>query len=274
MTKLRVLDLFSGIGGFSLGLERTNGFETVAFCEIEDYPRRVLAKHWPGIPIHPDVRKLRPGRGSADIVCGGFPCQDISKAGKRAGTAGERSGLFRQLVRCIRLVRPKYTIMENVADLVHRGMGDVCGELAEGRLRVEWDCVAAADVGAPHYRDRIWIVAYPDIRKQPCGRVSSDGRRRKVKGKGKAAWHPANADRVREQQPGWCFAEIWRRPVHSRAPGMGWREHWRDRLGALCRVDDGVSRRLDEAKPVGNSVCTPIPELIGRAILKAEGLAA
>jgi DNA (cytosine-5)-methyltransferase 1 len=259
--KLRVLDLFSGIGGFSLGLERTGGFETVAFCEIEPYPRAVLKKHWPKVPCYEDVRTLTAAPGSADIVCGGFPCQDISKAGKRAGTTGARSGLFRELVRTVRMVRPKYAIMENVADLVHRGMGDVCGELAESRLHAEWDCVSAADVGAPHYRD---------VRQQSLWPVSSDGRRRKGKGKGKGAWHSANADSQGELQPGWCFSYVWRRPVHSRAPSLGWGQHWRDCLGSLCRMDDGVSRRLDEAKPVGNAVCTAIPELIGRAILETE----
>lgn len=102
--KLRVLDLFSGIGGFSLGLERTGGFETVAFCEIEEFPRKVLAKHWPDVPCYRDVRELTGARLAADgigvdVICGGFPCQDISFAGKGAGLAGERSGLFYEIAR-------------------------------------------------------------------------------------------------------------------------------------------------------------------------------
>jgi hypothetical protein len=97
--KLRVLDLFSGIGGFSLGLERTGGFETVAFCEIEPFPRRVLAKHWPKVPCYHDVRELTAARLAADgisvdVICGGFPCQDISLAGAGKGLAGDRSGLW------------------------------------------------------------------------------------------------------------------------------------------------------------------------------------
>ena len=97
--KLKLLDLFSGIGGFSLGLERTGGFETVAFCEIEDYPRRVLARHWPEVPIYGDIRELSAARLRADgirvdAICGGFPCQDISTAGPGAGIEGERSGLM------------------------------------------------------------------------------------------------------------------------------------------------------------------------------------
>lgn len=276
-SKLRVLDLFSGIGGFSLGLERTGGFETVAFCEIEPYPRAVLKKHWPGVPCYDDVRTLtadtlaRDGI-AVDVICGGFPCQDVSKAGKRAGISGARSGLFWELVRAVRLVRPKYTILENVADLVHRGMGDVLGGLAESGLRVEWDCISARDVGAPHFRDRIWIVAYPDVREQQERAVSSDGRRGKGKGKGKGVRGDANANGLRKLQPGWCFSHIWGRPFYGGANLVGWREHWRDRLGALCRMDDGVSRRLDEAKPIGNSLLPDIPELIGKAILEAEGM--
>ena len=270
MTKLRVLDLFSGIGGFSLGLERSGGFETVAFCEIDAKCRAILRRHWPDVQQFDDVRTL--GRVEADVVCGGFPCQDISQAGKRAGTSGERSGLFRELVRTIRLVRPKYAILENVADLIHLGMGDVLGELAESGLRVEWDCISAQDVGAPHVRDRIWIVAYPDARQQSNGSISSVRRGLKGKGKGKGERHHADSDSQWEQKPGWCFREVWRRPFHGGSNLMGWREHWRDRLGALCRMDDGVSRRLDEAKPCGNSLLPDIPELIGKAIMQAEGM--
>jgi len=272
MTKLRVLDLFSGIGGFSLGLERTGGFETVAFCEIDAGCRSIIKRHWPNVMQHHDVRTF--DFPAAEIVCGGFPCQDISQAGKRAGVSGERSGLFRELVRAIRMVRPKYAILENVADLIHRGMGDVLGELAESGLRVEWDCISAQDVGAPHKRDRVWLVAYPDTRQQSARSVPSV--RRGIKGKGKGKGERCDADSYSEwkQQPGWCFREVWRRPFHGGSNFVGWREHWRDRLGALCRMDDGVSRRLDEAKPCGNSLLPDIPELIGKAIMQAEGMTA
>ncbi len=106
MIKLNVLDLFSGIGGFSLGLERTGGFRTVAFCEIERFARAVLAKHWPDVPCHGDITTREFIEGEADVICGGFPCQDISLAGAGAGLAGERSGLWRELLRAIRVVRP------------------------------------------------------------------------------------------------------------------------------------------------------------------------
>jgi DNA (cytosine-5)-methyltransferase 1 len=270
--KLRVLDLFSGIGGFSLGLERAGGFETVAFCEIDKRCQAILGKHWPNVPCYDDVRTL--GRIDADVITAGFPCQDISKAGKRAGLSGERSGLFWEVVRAIRLVRPKYAILENVADLLHGGMGDVCGALASSGLRVEWDCVSARDLGAPHYRDRIWIVAHADAREQPNGSVPSIRRGGKGKGKGKGIRRTANANAngEGELQPGWCFAHVWRRPFHGGSNFVEWRDHWRDRLGALCRMDDGVSRRLDEARPLGNTLLPDCPELIGKAIMQAEGM--
>lgn len=180
MRKLRVLDLFSGIGGFSLGLERTDGFETVAFCEIEDYPRRVLAKHWPKVPCYHDVRTLtadtlaRDGI-AVDVICGGFPCQDISTAGKGAGIAGERSGLWREYARLIGEIRPQFVLVENVAALLGRGLGDVLGALAALGYDAEWHCIPASAVGAPHERDRLWIVAYPNTAERGEKRCPCDG---------------------------------------------------------------------------------------------------
>jgi DNA (cytosine-5)-methyltransferase 1 len=164
--KLKVLDLFSGIGGFSLGLERTGGFETVAFCEIEDFPRRVLAKHWPSVPCYRDVRELTAERLAADgiavdVITGGFPCQDISVAGKGLGLAGERSGLFFEVARLIGELRPSIVILENVGALLCRGMDAVLGTLASVGYDAEWHCIPASHVGLPHTRDRVWIIAYP-----------------------------------------------------------------------------------------------------------------
>jgi DNA (cytosine-5)-methyltransferase 1 len=161
----RLLDLFSGIGGFSLGLERSGGFQTVAFCEIDPYCRKVLAKHWPEVPQYDDVRTLTAERLAADgitvdAICGGFPCQDISVAGKGAGIEGERSGLWAEYARIIGELRPRYVIVENVAALLGRGLDRVLGDLAEIGYDAEWHCIPASAVGAPHRRDRLWIVAH------------------------------------------------------------------------------------------------------------------
>ena len=187
--RMRVLDLFSGIGGFSLGLERA-GMRTVAFCECDPYCCAVLAKHWPDVPIFTDIRELSAetlgitkgnGRGAGraggsdptsarqqqperalqiDVICGGFPCQDISVAGKGAGIEGERSGLWSEYARIIGEVRPRYVIVENVAALLGRGLDRVLGDLAALGFDAEWHCIPASAVGAPHRRDRLWLVAY------------------------------------------------------------------------------------------------------------------
>lgn len=163
MNKLKHLDLFSGIGGFSLGLERTGGFETVAFCDSDKKTHLVLKKHWPNVPIFDDVSTLKgTDLGTIEIITGGFPCQDLSVAGKGAGLAGARSGLWWQFHRLIEETQPKYVIAENVAVLRSRGLDEVLRSLDSIGYDAEWHCIPASAVGAPHQRDRIWIVAYPN----------------------------------------------------------------------------------------------------------------
>lgn len=240
MGKLKVLDLFSGIGGFSLGLERTGGFETVAFCEISPYPRMVLAKHWPAIACHNDIRQLEFTANEAEVIAGGFPCQDVSSAGKRAGLAGTNSSLWRELLRAIRVVGPRYAIVENVADLLGLGMGDILRDLATIGYDAEWHCIPAAAIGAPHERDRIWIVA-----------------------------HTA-------KESGLHQSDYWESAQRLLANGNHWRAHpWDEATPKLCRMDDGVPDRVDRTECCGNSVVPQIPEMIGRAILasiKSESL--
>lgn len=160
---MKHIDLFSGIGGFSLGLERA-GHETIAFCEIDPYCQKVLAKHWPNVDIHDDIRKLsyKLSSGFSGIVTAGFPCQDISCAGKREGIEGERSGLWSELARVLGELRPRYAILENVSALLSgdrgRWFGRVLGDLAEIGYDCEWHCIPASYLGAPHRRDRIWII--------------------------------------------------------------------------------------------------------------------
>lgn len=170
------LSLFSGIGGIDLGLERTGGFQVVGQCELDPFCREVLAKHWPNVWRHDDIATLTAGLirercGQIDCICGGFPCQDVSAAGKGAGiVAGERSGLWWQMFRIIATVRPRWIIAENVPALRTRGADDIIAVL-EGIGYACWPLVVGAwAVGAPHKRDRVWIVAHSarhDQRRQP-----------------------------------------------------------------------------------------------------------
>ncbi|MET0668279.1 MAG: DNA cytosine methyltransferase [Methyloceanibacter sp.] len=200
---MRVLDLFSGIGGFSLGLERTGGFRTVAFCEIDERKQHVLRRHWPETPIFPDVEALRGDHieGGADVICGGFPCQDVSLAGQRAGLAGKRSGLWREFARLIGELRPRFVIVENVPGLLVRGMDRVLSDLADGGYDAEWDCIPAAAVGAPHLRARVWILAYPSCSGDEADNPVCAGRSELVI---RPAWPPEpGAPRVDDGFPGW-----------------------------------------------------------------------
>ena len=167
--KRKHLDLFSGIGGFALAA-RWAGIETIGFCEIDKYAQKVLQKNFPGVPIYEDVTKLN-GSEFKDIylLTGGFPCQDISIAGKGAGIEGERSGLWSELFRIIGEVRPRYALIENVPALTFRGGTRVIGDLAEIGYDTEWQIVGADDVGAPHRRKRIWIVAYANCESESNG---------------------------------------------------------------------------------------------------------
>ena len=161
---MRHLDLFSGIGGFSLGLERTGGFETVGFCEIDEWCRSQIARNWPGVPVHTDIGELD-GKtiGHVDIVTGGFPCQDVSFANTTAkGIDGARSGLVFELLRVIREVRPNWVIIENSPALRVRGADRVLDEM-EGQGYTCWPLVVGArHLIAPHRRDRVWIVAHAE----------------------------------------------------------------------------------------------------------------
>ena len=272
---MRVLDLFSGIGGFSLGLERA-GMHTVAFCEQNKYCHAVLKKHWPEVPIYDDVRTLTAARladdGIAvDVICGGFPCQDISIAGKGAGLAGARSGLWWEFHRLIAEIRPAWVVIENVSALRHKGLGDVLRSLAAVGYDAEWHCIPASAVGAPHRRDRIWIVAYPNGEQQQsmlsgCGveRSAAPAPARAmdidVAGGGRDnAWSQDVAD------TGCVTAQIQTNGRFSAIP-LPQRHTWWETEPDVGRVVDGIPARLDRLKALGNAVVPQIPELIGRAI--------
>jgi len=162
MNELRLIDTFSGIGGFSYSAEKlVGGFKTVAFVECEPFCQKVLKKHWPHVEQFHDIRTYNPEPYSADVICGGFPCQSISNAGKREGiTQTSESGLWYELYRVICLLRPRYVVLENVSAILSRGLGIVLGNLAEAGYNCEWCCIPASYVGACHQRDRWWLVAY------------------------------------------------------------------------------------------------------------------
>jgi DNA (cytosine-5)-methyltransferase 1 len=232
--RLKVLSLFAGIGGFDLGLERTGGFETVAFCEVDERCRRVLAKNWPGVPIYEDVRELSAQHLTADgvavdVICGGFPCQDISLAGRMRGIGGSKSGLWSHYRRLIEEVGPRWVIVENAPTLRSHGLDRLLGELAALRYDAEWHCLPLNAFGAPHRRDRLWIVAYP------AG--------------------------VRDGLPPLEISTGWNQSEHR---------SWWDTEPDVGRVVDELSAEPYRLAQLGNAVCPVVPFEIRRAILRAE----
>ena len=165
--KLNHLDLFSGIGGFSLGLEATGGFETKAFCDIEEYPRQVLQKHWPHVKQYKDIKELNyerlkaDGIDSIDIITGGYPCQPFSVAGLKKGEEDPRH-LWPEYFRLIKECRPTWVIGENVPGHIKLGLDTVIKDLESEDYSVRPFSISAASVGANHQRERIWIVAYSE----------------------------------------------------------------------------------------------------------------
>jgi DNA (cytosine-5)-methyltransferase 1 len=228
---LRELALFAGAGGGILG-GKLLGWQTVCAVEWEPYAACVLAARQndgllPPFPIWDDIQTFdgRPWRGIVDVVSGGFPCQDISAAGKGAGIDGERSGMWKHMARVIREVRPRFVFVENSPMLVSRGLGTVLGDLAAMGFDACWGVLGAADVGAPHQRDRIWIVAHS----REIGRISSppkqgmEGRFRPTIGCVDKEWWAAEPKQTpREAEPG---------------------------MGSLV---DGMASRMDELAALGN----------------------
>jgi DNA (cytosine-5)-methyltransferase 1 len=233
--------LFAGIGGFDLGFERA-GMVCKWQVEIDPFCRRVLAKHWPDVRRHDDVRTFPHGDPEAwkvDVICGGFPCQDISLAGKGAGIAeGTRSGLWADYVRIVRLLRPRYVVVENVSALLIRGMGRVLGDLAESGFDVAWDCLPACSFGAPHRRDRVFLVAH-----------AAEVRRGSV------------SDELRNDG---LFAAARKRGMQQPH-----RNAWWDAEPGVRRVDDGIPTELDCARlgSLGNAVVPQVAEWIGRRLI-------
>ena len=281
---MKVLDLFAGIGGFTLGLERA-GFETVAFCEIEPYAQKVLKKNWPDVPIYEDVRTITADRLlrdgiKPDIITGGFPCQDLSVAGLQGGIDAERSGLWADCARLLGELRPKYAIFENVTALLSRPdwFQRVLWDIHAVGYDAEWHCIPASHVGAPHQRDRIWIVAYP--RHRTRGNTESiigrqDAPRRQWAKDSNATGRPskdvANPDSKRRRGRNTSrenAEDAWQPSIITRDDAR--------RMGAwdiepdVGRLANGIPNRSHRLKCLGNAVVPQIPELIGRAIIRYE----
>lgn len=237
---LMVGSLFAGIGGFDLGLERTGKFKTAWQVEIDDCATRVLERHWPHVRRWRDVRDFPPepiDQWRVDVICGGFPCQDISNAGTREGLDGSRTGLWSDYIRIVRLLRPNYVIVENVAVLLKRGFERVLGDLARSGFDAAWEVLPACAFGAPHSRRRLFIVAYSN---------GDDGRAR-----------------IRNPlaQPDWSLQAIDGTP---RA-----RASWQARLAnpsELYGGADGIPFGSHRNRAIGNAIVPQIAEWIGHRI--------
>jgi DNA (cytosine-5)-methyltransferase 1 len=270
--------LFSGCGGLDLGLTRA-GMECRFQVEIDPSCRRVLAKHWPDVPRWDDVKTFPPvplEDWSVDLICGGFPCQDISIAKHRAaGLDGERSGLWSEFVRIIRGLRPGYVLVENSPAMLARGMGRVLGDLAALGYDAEWACLPAAAFGAPHIRDRLFLLAYP-VREQPEP-AGAGGDVARPAGPHEGEAHQRQRLRDAAVDRGQALPVAGRPRLAARigqpeladfARTVG-RAHWgaEPRVG---RVADGVPAGLDRLRALGNAVVPQIAEWLGRCILAAD----
>lgn len=242
--------LFAGIGGFDLGFERA-GLQCKWQVEIDPYCRAVLAKHWPNVARHDDICTFATHTHTdlaVDVICGGFPCQDISLANHEGqGLSGSRSGLWYEYERVIRALRPRYVAIENVAAILYRGLDRVLWSLASCGYDAEWQVVPASGIGAPHRRDRLFIVAYANGKRCHKNEVfardvgedsASPEEQRQRNWPGLRLHCPALPDRIR-----WC-------------PD-----------GELCRMVDGIPDELHRYKQLGNSIVPQVAEFIGRRII-------
>lgn len=213
--------------------------------EIEEYANRVLAKHWPNVRRWPDVRTWpQPDTERVDVICGGFPCQDISNAGLRAGITGERSGLWSEIVRIARVLRPQYVVVENVAALASRGLDCVLRDLAEIGFDAEWEVLPAKAFGSPQRgRTRLFLVAYPE---KVLGNGCEDYGERGIGGLVK----------IPQFRNGSCSPSRYR-------------SSWQDCQPRVLRMADGLSDWVDRLGCLGNAVVPQIAEWIGRRIVDA-----
>lgn len=242
---MKVGSLFSGIGGFDLGLERA-GFSIAWQVEIDEYSTRVLTKHWPHVPKYGDIRAIDWATvAPVDVLCGGFPCQDLSCAGKRAGLReGTRSGLWFEYLRAIRALRPKHILVENVPGLLdNHALGRVLGDLAESGYDAEWAMFPASSFGFPHQRQRVWIIAYPQCQRWDASQNEILINLQGMHDQGGAAtlrWMVENA-RSRDSN-----------------------------ISSDIRNGHGIPHFMDRLRGLGNAVVPKIVEALGKMIMEVE----
>jgi len=268
---MKMGSLFAGIGGFELGLERgIQGSQTIWQVEQDPFCRRVLQKHWPNSQLFDDVKTVgKHNLDPVDLICGGFPCQDISVAGSGAGIyEGKRSNLWWEMYRIIGELRPRFAVLENVPVLINRGLGDILGALSDIGYDAEWQIISARDQGAPHLRRRVFIVAYSGKARSRStesicpGRLSTYESIDQLADSAKAYSkdQPRNTEFMGSKQRSKCR--------YSEDHRINERNYWEENPAPspFCSVDDGVSNRLDRLRALGNAIVPQCAELIGRCI--------
>ena len=273
---LKILDTFAGIGGFSYAAhELVGGFETTQFVEIDPFCQKVLKKHFPKVPCHDDIKTFTAYPRQYDVITGGFPCQDISVAGRREGiTDQSRSGLFYELIRVIRLVRPKFVVMENVAAILNNGLDIVLGELSKAGYDAEWSIISASSLGAAHRRSRWWCVAYTNDYRPSSSTIngvndktdSSSQERQNQVSKSSGSSEPSdsrvirsfegnvtdsNSEGLQREILSKMESGIWS-AKHTRRLDPNWRSYVSKPI--LPRGSYGLSNRVDRTKALGNSI--------------------
>jgi DNA (cytosine-5)-methyltransferase 1 len=244
---MKHLDLFSGIGGFALAAQWTwkEQYENVGHCEIEEFPCKVYHKHFPESKCLGDITKVKWNEGQAELITGGFPCQDISASGNRIGIHGQRSGLWFAMWETIRTIRPKYVVGENVGELSIRGLNEILAGLAEIGYDVEWQDIRGSDVGAPHKRERIWIVAHTKSLRWDYYRKTKNGN-----------YKEGSLEQIREMG----FTS-------KRNNGT---DFWNPAPAGAFRMDDGVPNRLDRLKGLGNAIVPQVAFEIFKRIKEVD----
>ena len=294
-TKLKVLDLFSGIGGFSLGLESTGFFETMAFVEKDEFCQKVLKKNFKNIPIEGDIRNVKGEKYKADVVTGGFPCQPFSVAGKRKGTDDDRY-LWDETIRVVRECKPKWFIGENVEGLVNIQDGmvlrQVQDDLEKEGFEVQCIIIPASGIGAWHQRKRIWIIGYnvsntntrfgigENQEIQTRGNTSTFSSKDVSNTFGKLSDGCSSTTRNSstkfkgmECNQSWNWNEV--RSKTERCSKQDKQQTWWQTESQLCGVPNGVSYELDKdranrIKSLGNSIVPQIARQLGLAIMETE----